>query len=79
MAKIAHINRYLDSLIAGIIGAAPFLDSGLRRNDDEGGINIAATSVRYLNTLLRRHKPGKTGVRPDIPAMPFPDSSAACS
>ena len=35
MAKIAHVSRHLDSLIAGIIGAAPFLDSGLRRNDDE--------------------------------------------
>ena len=27
MTRIAHINRHLDSLIAGIIGAAPFLDS----------------------------------------------------
>ena len=26
MARIAHVSRHLDSLIAGIISAAPFLD-----------------------------------------------------
>ena len=33
MTKIAYVSRDLNNLIAGIIGAAPFLDSGLRRND----------------------------------------------
>ena len=64
MTRIAHVSRDLNSLMSGIIGAAPFLDSGLRRNDNEGGRNIAAISVRHLNALLRRHKPGKTEIRP---------------
>ena len=31
------------------IPAAPFLDSGLRRNDGGSDRNIAATSVHHLN------------------------------
>ena len=62
MAKITYVSRDLNSLISGIIGAAPFLDPGLRRNDDGRGRNSAAISVRHLNALLRRHKPGENRI-----------------
>ena len=56
MARIAHVSRHLDSLISGIIGAAPFLDSGLRRNDD-------GERSSFMDTPAWMHACGDVGGR----------------